>query len=101
MNENTIQLAIKHASTFKGNTIDIENHIITIPFSAGRTEDDINELMESGSLCNWYIENGFNVSFEVRDVEYMTKATVTSRSLIYNKPRKAFLRNRLVATITW
>lgn len=99
MNENTIQLAIEYASKFKGYTIDIENHIITFPFSAGRTMDDISELMEYG--CKWYVDNGFEISFEIRDVEYMTKPTVSSRSLIYNKPRKAFLRNRLVATITW
>lgn len=101
MDNTVLELAIKYASNFKGSFADTENHIITVPFSAGRTKDDIPELMQSGSLCNWYIENGFNLSFEVRDVEYTTKPTFNTRSMTSYRGHTAFLRNRLVATITW
>ena len=100
MEKSILLNACNYAKEFKGNTVDIENRIITMPFSKGFTMDDISWFSEQG-LIHWYINNGFNVSFDVHDVEYYTKATVTSRSLIYNKPHKAYLRNRLVATITW
>ena len=101
MKESIILLAINYAEKFKGYTINTDKKIITIPFSAGRSKDDIQELMQPGSLCNWYVENGFNVSFEVRDVEYTTKPIFNTRSMTGYRGHTAFLRNRLVATITW
>lgn len=101
MNESVIMLAIEYAKKFKGYTVDTDNQIITIPFSAGRSIDDINDLMQPGTLCKWYIDNGFNISFEVCDVEYTTKPIFNTRSMTGYRGHKAFLRNRLVATITW
>lgn len=101
MKESIIMLAIEYAKNFKGFTVNTDKHIITIPFSAGRTKDDIPELMEAGSLCKWYVDNGFNISFEVRDVEYTTKPIFNTRSMTGYRGHTAYLRNRLVATITW
>lgn len=88
-----LHLAIEYASRFKGYFVDTDKHIITFPFPSGKNTDDIPGLMQPGSLCNWYADNGFNVSFTEKDVEYTIKAGTINK--------QAYLRNRLVATITW
>lgn len=101
MDDRNLSIACNYATFYKGYTIDIENHIITIPFSKDHTENDIPYIMQEGSIGKWYVDNGFNVSFEVRDVEYITKPIFEARSMTSYKGHKAYLRNRLVATITW
>ena len=52
-------------------------------------------------LGRWFADNGFDVSFEKRDVEYTTKGDFNVRSMIRYRGRTAYLRNRLVMTATW
>ena len=101
MDQLTLSLAIEYAKKFRCNTIDIEKHIITIPFSPSVNESAIPVLMSGIGIGKWYADNGFNISFETRDVEYMTKPIFETRSMTSYKGHKAYLRNRLVATITW
>lgn len=82
----------------KGTTIDKENHIITFVCCKGATRT---MLTEEGMLGDWFIKNGFGVTFEQRDVEYMTKGTFDCHSCTNYRGHKAYLRNRIVMTITW
>ena len=91
-----LQQAITFAKGIKGSTVDLDNHIITIPFSS--TEQ---ELMEDGMLGSWFKNNGFDISFERRDVEYQTKGSFNTRSMTKYSGHTAILRNRLVMTATW
>lgn len=101
MDNRTLNIAFDIARRFKKHTIDEENHVITFPFSSGRTLDDVPEIMSDGCVGKWYADNGFSISFEVRDVEYTTKPIFNTRSMTGYRGHTAFLRNRLVATITW
>ena len=96
--KSTLLQAIDFAEGFKGSVVDTENHIIMIPFYSSSTES---ELMSEGMLGRWFADNGFDVSFEKRDVEYTTKGDFNARSMIRYKGRTAYLRNRLVMTATW
>ena len=82
----------------KGTTIDRENQVITYVCCKGATQ---RMLTEEGMLGDWFIKNGFNVDFEVRDVEYVTKGTFDYHSVTNYRGHKAYLRNRTVMTITW
>ena len=90
--------AVKFAEGFKGATIDVDNHLIVIPFSSNSSED---ELMSEGMLGKWYVDHGFDISFNRGDLEYQTKGEFNSRSMTKYRGHKANLRNRLIATITW
>jgi len=90
--------AYNHVKPFKGATFDDENHKIIIPFPKGTTEE---ELMSDGMLGKWFVDNGFDISFETGDYEYATKGEFNPRSMTKYKGRQAFLRDRLIATITW
>ena len=84
---------------FKGSQIDVENNIFVFAFDKGVTEEDV---MADGMLGKWFVDNGFNVSFEVRDFAYDTKGGwINYRGAVKGSGRVAYLRNRLVATITW
>ena len=93
MDERTLNIAFAYAKLYKGHTIDTEKHVITFPFKSGITERDIPKIMKSGCIGKWYSDNGFNVEFTMKDVEY--KIDVGSIH------KTSYLRNRLVATITW
>lgn len=83
----------------KGTIIDIPNHTIVIVFGLGVTEE---MLREPGMLADWYIDHGFNVDIEVKDVDYITKGTLNYRSMtLENAGNKRTLRNRTVMTVTW
>ena len=82
----------------KGTTIDRENRAITYVCHKGVDKD---MLMQEGMLGDWFIKHGFNIDFEVRDVEYITKGTFDYHSLTNYRGHKAYLRNRTVMTITW
>ena len=46
--------------------------------------------------------NGFNVSFAQGDFEYVSKATYYSFGGGINRvPKKSYLRNRVIMTVTW
>ena len=94
----TVQMAVKHAERFKGNIIDLDNHKIIIPFSSGVTEQD---LMEPGMLGEWFKSNGFDISFRNGDVEYQTKGNFNTASMRKEKGHTAYLRNRLIMTAIW
>lgn len=97
-NEILIQ-AFNHAKSFKGHIIDESNHTIIIPFNKGITEQDV---MDDGMIGKWFIDNGFHVSFEIRDFEYTTKDTwINYKGFTRSKGHKATLKNRLIATITY
>lgn len=98
VSQQAIDQAIKFANGFKGSVVDLNNHTIIIPFSKDSTEED---LMSDGMLGKWFVDNGFDVSFEKKDVEYTTKDKFSTRSMNRTKGHSAYLRNRLVATITW
>ena len=82
----------------KGTTIDLENRRIVFVMWKNVTEE---KLMAEEMLGDWYKKNGFNLAFEVRDVEYMTKGTFDAHSCTNYRGHKAYLRNRTVMTITW
>ena len=97
--DDVIQKAVDFASDFKGSQVDLQNHVIIIPFSPGISEEFV---MEPGMLGRWFADNGFNVEFSKGDVEYTTKPEWTNyRGLERSKGHKAFLRNRLIGKFTW
>ena len=82
----------------KGTTIDKVNRVITYVCGKNVTAS---MLMEEGMLGDWFIKNGFKVAFERRDVEYTTKPTFDCHSCTTYRGHKAYLRDRIVMTITW
>ena len=98
ISKDILQKAIGFAESNKRSKIDLQNHIIQIPASAGVTED---LLMEDGMLGKWFVDNGFDVSFEVGDFEYTTKGEFNVRSMRKSRGHTAYLRNRTIMTITW
>lgn len=98
ISKSIVDQAVEFAEGFKGSTVDLDNHIITIPFGSDSTVDFV---MDDGMLGKWFEDNGFDISFEKRDVEYMTKGEFNPRSMTKYKGRTAYLRNRLVMTATW
>lgn len=99
ISDSVIKQAVEFAEGFKGSRIDIENHVIEIPFSSNSTEAD---LMSESMLGKWFKDNGFNVSFERKDVEYNTQGTWrNARGWNRESGHKAYLRNRLVGIFTW
>lgn len=60
------------------------------------------DIMDDGMIGSWLVEHGFEVSFEKGDWEYTTNPTViNSRGMYSQKGHKAYLRNRVIMTITW
>lgn len=99
ISNDVVSKAIKFADDFRGSQVDLENHSIVIPFHPGATEE---ELMSEGMLGAWFVDNGFNISFGYGDCAYTTKPTWTNcRGWVRAKGHTAYLRNRLIATITW
>jgi hypothetical protein len=99
MTEQILKRAFEFAENGdKGTVIDRENRIITLVCCKGATKE---MLMEEWGLGYWFIQNGFNVEFEQRDIEYTTKGTFDCHSCTSYRGHKAYLRNRVVMTITW
>jgi len=102
--DDIIKTAIAYADNGdKGTIVDKVNHRIEFVCCKGASES---LLMTEGMLGDWYVKNGFNVSFEIKDVPYDTKARLRSGcrfgALGSNVPsHTAYLRNRTVMTITW
>ena len=98
-----MQQAIYHAESSgdkRGTVIDIPNHKIVITFGAGITGENLFDT--DIGLGDWFIKNGFDVSVETKDVEYLTKGTLNTRAMRReNAGNKRWLKNRLVMTITW
>ena len=82
----------------KGTTIDKVNRVITYVCDKHVT---VSMLMDDEMLGDWFVKNGFKVAFERRDVEYITKGTYDSHSCTSYRGHKAYLRDRIVMTITW
>ncbi len=83
----------------RGSSIDRDNHIVTVVFPKGFSED---EAMEDGMLGSWFKDKGFNVSFSQGDYEYTTQDTWrNARGWNREKGHKAYLRDRLIMTATW
>ena len=99
VNSDMIAKAIDFAKDFKGAIIDSDNKHIEIPFSSSSTEED---LMSEGMLGRWFADNGFDIHFEKKDVEYITQDTWrNARGWNREKGHTAYLRNRLVGIIEW
>ena len=96
--DEVIRKAAEFAKGFKGSKIDLDNHIIVIPFSKDSTEED---LMSEGMLGKWFSDNGFDIEFTRGDLEYTTQDKFNSRSMNRTRGQKAYLRDRLIGTITW
>ena len=95
----SIVRAQRFAEGFKGSAIDIDNHIIQIPFSSNTKESDLFGPLGTGTD---FKNRGFDVSFEKRDVEYMTQGSwISRRGFERSNGKKAYLRNRLVMTLKW
>ena len=78
--------------------LDYDNNVLEIPLSTGITEE---EMLEPGMLGDWFKQKGFNVSFHTGDFEYTTKPTwINYRGSVQSKGHTAFLRNRLIMTVT-
>ena len=99
MNSTILNKAIYHAEEIKHSKIDTENHIIEIPFGSSVTKED---LLSEGMLGEWYKNNGFDISFRKGDYEYQTKGNwLNYRARTRSKGHTAYLRNRLILTVTW
>ena len=85
--------------SLKGSYVDRENHEIVVVFPPHATKE---QVMDEGMLGKWFVDHGFDVSFEVKDVEYQTQGEWTNyRGWVREKPHTAYLRNRLVLTARW
>ena len=82
----------------KGTVIDRENRVITLVCCKGATE---RMLMEEWAIGYWFAVHGFGIRLERRDVEYITKPTFDCHSCTSYRGHKAYLRDRVVMTITW
>lgn len=91
-----VKKACEFANRFKQSVVDVKNKKIVIPYSPGMTEK---EITSPGMMGAWFTEHGFNSEYEVRDFEYTTLSGFVTYTGI--KPKKAYLRNRLVGTYTW
>lgn len=98
ISDDILNQVVNFVEGFKGSTVDLSNHVIMIPF---RSDATIDEIMSEGMLGDWFVSNGFDVSFEVKDVQYITKGEFNARSMTKYKGRVAYLRDRLVMTVTW
>ena len=84
--------------TRKYYNLDYDRNILEMPCSAGITESD---MLAEGMLGDWFKQKGFNVSFRKGDFEYTTKPTwINYRGSVQSKGHTAYLRNRLIMTIT-
>jgi hypothetical protein len=92
-----IKKACDFAYGFKQSVVDTNNRKIVIPYPSGMTVEDINS---PGMLGAWFTEHGFNSEYEVRDFEYETKNGTNTFGGGW-RPKKSYLRNRLVGTYTW
>lgn len=91
--------AEEHIKGLKGSSVDRDNHIITVVFPKGFSEDD---AMEDGTLGSWFRDKGFDISFSQGDHEYTTQDTWrNARGWSREKGHKAYLRDRLIMTATW
>ena len=103
ISKDILDQAVYHAKSSgdsRGTVIDVPNHKIILVFGAGIDREDLFDS-EIG-LGTWFIQNGFNVETEVKDVEYLTKGTLNTRAMRREGVgNKRVLRNRVVMTITW
>ena len=91
--------AYAFAQNHKGFIADMDNKHIEVPFDKGVTEELV---MEEGMLGRWFVDNGFSVKFEVKDVAYNTKGSwVNYSGAVRSDGHVAYLRNRLVAIVEW
>lgn len=95
----TLKQAVEFAKSFKGYQIDESNHIIVIPLARGLSKET---FMKSGMIGDWFLQNGFDISWSHGDVEYITQPEWrNSRGWNRASGHKAYLRDRDIATITW
>lgn len=102
-NKNTVSSldvynAVVFADKMQGSFVDEANKIINIPFGPRTKEKDV-----SGPLgtATYFRNQGFNVTFETRDVEYKSKTRGSIRRGFDEGGRIRYLRNRLVMTLRW
>jgi len=94
-----IRDAIFWLHDLKGYQADVNEHWIFAPMEKGLTAED---MMQEGMLGSYFKEAGFTVSFEKKDVEYMTKGSWRNyRGWDREEGHKAYLRNRICMTLTW
>ena len=98
ISRDVLNQAIEFVEQNPHSEIDLPNKTLRMVFDSKSTAED---LMEPGMFGDWFVKHGFNVDFEKRDVEYMTKDRWVNWYKGSTPGHKAYLRNRLVMTITW
>ena len=99
VNEAAIRDAMFRLQDRKGYWADVNEHMIFAPMEKGITEEI---LMQKSMLGSYFKEAGFTVTFEKKDVEYMTKGSWRNyRGWDREEGHKAYLRNRLCMILTW
>ena len=76
--------------------------VVRYDYGMNRVQANMVKQRLNRVLADWYIDHGFNVDIEVKDVDYITKGSLNYRSMtLENAGNKRTLRNRTVMTITW
>ena len=99
LDKDIIKQAVEFVRCFRGCHVDIPNCTIVVPLDAGMSKE---QFMAEGMLGDWFIQHGFDISWSHGDHEYETQPEWrNSYAWNRNKGRKAYLRDRDIATITW
>ncbi len=94
---NTDKFIAKYGNMIKPLKYAVNEGSVLIACPKGITQED---MLEDGYLGNYFVNEGFVVTFSTGDFEYTTKpACYNYRGAGYFKGHKAYLRNRLIMTI--
>lgn len=99
VSEDSIRELLRYANDFKQSIIDRDHNKVVIPLDKGMSQEN---MMSDWGMGTKLVNEGFNVSFEQGDFEYVSKATYYSFGGGLNRvPKKSYLRNRVIMTVTW
>ena len=83
---------------FPHRIVDALNRTMIVPMHKGSSEE---ALCGEHGLVTWLVDNGFNVEMKRGDFEYITKGDFNTRAMRRTNVHKAYLRDRVILTITW
>ena len=87
------------AEQFKHHIIDLDNHKVVIVMDRGTTES---QIKAEGTMYNYLIHNGFNVSLEKGNFDYTDIIPYRTFGGGYGEDRvQKTLKGRLILTVTW
>ena len=87
------------AEQFKHHIIDLDNHKVVIVMDRGMAESTITG---EGTMYEYLNQNGFNVSLEKGNFDYIDVIPVRTFGGGYNEYREQkTLRGRFIMTVTW